>query len=85
MIVASLYLASFISRQLAAIYLADIFEIKDLSIAEKFISQAAFANTTVSAIHIENGQARSEDHTSPTFRIGGPGSVEINLGICSGF
>ncbi len=79
MIVASLYLASFISRQLAAIYLADIFEIKDLSIAEKFISQAAFANTAVGAIHIENGQVRSDDHKSPTFRIGGPGSVEINL------
>ncbi len=79
LIITALYLAYYISRQLAAIYLADIFEIKDLSIAERFIAQAAFASTSVGAIHIENGQVRSEDHKSPTFRIGGPGVVEINL------
>ncbi len=79
LILISVYIASFICQQLAAIYLADIFEIKDLSIAELFIGQAAFANKYVGAIHIEDGQVRSNDHKSPTFRIGGPGSVIINL------
>lgn len=79
LIIAGVYTAFFITKQLAAIYLADIFEIKDLSIAEIFVRQAAFANTATGAIHIENGQVKPEDHKSPTFRIGGPGSVQINL------
>lgn len=79
LIMSGIYLSGFVSRQLASIYLADVFEIKDLSIAEKFISQAAFANSYIGAIHIEDGQVRTEDHKSPSFRIGGPGIVQINL------
>ncbi len=68
-----------ISLHLATIYLADIFEIKELSIARKFISQAAFMIRSVGSVHIENGQVREEDFKSPIIRIGGPGKAEINV------
>jgi hypothetical protein len=75
----SLYMGYSIALQLAAIYLADIFDIKDLSISEKYLKQSAFSFPGYYQIHIEDAQVRSEDQKSPIYKIGGPGKILINL------
>ena len=75
----TIYIGYSIALQLASIYLADIFEIKDLSISEKYINQSAFSSPNYYQIHVEDAQVRQEDQKSPIFRIGGPGNVIINL------
>ncbi|MAT43241.1 MAG: hypothetical protein CL609_12950 [Anaerolineaceae bacterium] len=73
------FLGFMITLHLATVYLADIFEIKELSIARKFINEAAFATQSVGSIHIEKGEVREEDLKSPILRIGGPGKAEVNV------
>lgn len=75
----SIFMGYHIASNLASIYLADIFDIKDLAISEKYIKQSAFSFPVFYQIQIENAQVRSEDQISPIFRIGGPGKVLINL------
>jgi len=75
----SFFMGYHIAANLASIYLADIFDIKDITISEKYIKQSAFSFPVYYQIHIENAQVRSEDQTSPIYRIGGPGKVLINL------
>lgn len=75
----SIFMGYHIAANLASIYLADIFDIKDLTISEKYIKQSAFSFPVYYQINIENAQVRSEDQTSPIYRIGGPGKVLINL------
>jgi hypothetical protein len=79
LILAALFTGYFIALQVASIYVADIFELKDQSIAEEYIKQAAFANQGFLVIHIEDGVILAEDRKSPISRIGGPGHVQINL------
>jgi hypothetical protein len=69
----------YFALQVTSNYLADIFELKDPSIAQKYIKQAAFSSSAFNCIHIEDGMVRISDQNSPIFRIGGPGNVQINL------
>jgi hypothetical protein len=75
----SIFMGYHIAANLASIYLADIFDIKDITISERYVKQSAFSFPVYYQIHIENAQVRSEDQISPIYRIGGPGKVLINL------
>jgi len=63
----------------AANYLADIFELKDVSIAEGFIEEVAFGAGDES-ITINEGKVSEKDEASPIILIGGPGKIKVNLG-----
>ncbi len=71
-------LAYWAAFRLAAIYLDDIFELEDASIAARFIKQAAFSSI-YDRIAIQDGRVAPEDQNSPIARIGGPGLVRVNL------
>lgn len=75
----SIIMGYHVAVNVASIYLADIFDLKDITISEKYIKQSAFSFPVYYQIHIENAQVRLEDQSSPIFRIGGPGKVLINL------
>jgi hypothetical protein len=62
----------------AAIYLDDMFELKNVRIAEKFIRQSAFASQ-YGVIDIKDGEVALKDQKSPIFLIGGPGKVRVYL------
>ena len=68
-----------LALQFAAIFLDDIFELKDASIAEHFITRAAFTFPTFGIVHIENGDVRPSDRKSTIVKIGGPGRVRLSL------
>ena len=68
----------FIAIRLASRYLSDIFELKDYSIARKFIYQAAFASK-YEAITIKDGYVADKDKNSPIIKIGGPGKINVDL------
>jgi hypothetical protein len=71
-------LAFWIAFRVAAIYLDDIFELNDISIAERFILQAVFASN-YNTLHIKNGEVAPKDKNSAIFKIGGPGYVRVYL------
>lgn len=75
----AIYLGYTLAAQIASIYLADIFELKDITIASRYISQTAFSFPGFSQINIENAQVRPSDQSSPIVKIGGPGKVTVNL------
>ena len=79
LVMVTIFFSYLIAIQFASIYLADIFELKDLSISENYIKQSAFSSSGYYQIQIENAQVRTEDQKSPIFRIGGPGKVLVNL------
>ena len=64
--------------QLAARYLADIFELEDVRVARKFIRQAALASQ-YDTIRIRGGDVAPDDKESPIVLIGGPGHVIVEL------
>ena len=64
--------------RVAAIYLADIFELRDVRIAERFVRQSAFASQ-YDVIEIKQGEVSQKDQKSPIFLIGGPGKVRVYL------
>lgn len=67
-----------IAYRAAAIYLDDMFELKNVRIAEKFIRQSAFASQ-YGVIEIKDGEVTLKDQKSPIFLIGGPGKVRVYL------
>lgn len=67
-----------IALQSAAAYLADIFELQDISVAREFILQVALTGSHKS-IRIGNGEVAEKDRNSPVFLIGGPGKVVVEL------
>ncbi len=75
----ALGLPAWLALAFAGIFLDDIYELKDISVAQQFIIRAAFASTTISVIHIENGDVRVADQKSTIFKIGGPGAVLVGL------
>jgi len=79
LVMVTIYFGYLIAIQFASIYLADIFELKDQSISERYIKQSAFSSTGYYQIQIENAQVKTENQKSPIFRIGGPGKVLVNL------
>lgn len=74
-----LLLASFfIALQSAAIYLADIFELEDVSVARKFVNEVALSGSD-ETIRITQGDIFEEHRSSPNYLIGGPGKVVVDI------
>lgn len=63
---------------LAAIYLADIFELKQVRTAWRFIFHVALWGGSVK-IRVREGEMDTESEESPVYLIGGPGSVIVEL------
>jgi hypothetical protein len=73
------FLASFfIALQCAAAYLADIFELDDLSVARKFIWGVALSGSN-DKIRFSEGYIAEKNRQSPVYLIGGPGKVVVDL------
>jgi hypothetical protein len=68
----------FIALQSAAIYLADVFELEDVSVARSFVSAVALTGSDAT-IRIKHGEVAEEDLETPTYLIGGPGKVVVEL------
>lgn len=68
----------FIALQSAAIYLADVFELEDVSVARRFINSVALSGSDES-IRIRHGDIAEESRESPAYLIGGPGRVVVDL------
>ncbi len=68
----------FISLQSAAIYLADIFNLDDVSIARRHILEVALGGSD-ETIRISKGEISEEDRKSPNYLIGGPGKVIVDM------
>lgn len=73
-----LVLPFFIALKCASIYLADIFEIEDQSIARDFLTQVALTGSR-NSIRIGNGEVADAYRKSPIYLIGGPGQVVVEL------
>ena len=74
-----LYVIYATAKTKAATYLADIYELEDISIAENFIEEVAFGEGN-QKITINEGRVSEKDERSPIILIGGPGKVKVNLG-----
>ncbi|HSG42638.1 MAG TPA: hypothetical protein VLA72_05740 [Anaerolineales bacterium] len=73
------FLASFfIALQSAAIYLADVFELDDVSVARQFINAVALSGSN-QTIRIKHGEIADEHLETPAYLIGGPGKVVVEL------
>ena len=68
----------FIALQCAALYLADIFELEHVSVARKFIRAVALSGSEAT-IQVSQGEVTEESRETPTFLIGGPGKVIVDL------
>ena len=68
----------FIALQAAALYLADIFELEHVTVARSFIWSVALSGSE-ETIRVSQGSISEEDRQSPTFLIGGPGKVIVDL------
>jgi len=68
----------FIAQHSAALYLADIFEISDISVARSFIMEVALSGSD-DTIRITKGDVLEEHRSSPNYLIGGPGKVLVDL------
>ena len=66
------------SLRISAGYMADVFELGDVRIAEKYILQAVFASS-YNSINIKDGRVAKAHLNSPIARIGGPGLVKVHL------
>jgi hypothetical protein len=70
--------AFWVAYRIAAIYLDDIFELKNIPLAGRFIRQTAFA-TQYDLIEIKDAKVAPEHRQSPIVLIGGPGMVRVYL------
>jgi hypothetical protein len=68
----------FIALQAAALYLADIFELEHVQIARGFIWSVALSGSE-ETIRVSQGGISEEAKHSPTYLIGGPGKVIVDL------
>ncbi|MCI0550967.1 MAG: hypothetical protein L0287_08425 [Anaerolineae bacterium] len=74
-----IFLASFfIALQSAAIYLADVFELEDVGVARKFVWGVALSGSN-EVIRVTQGDILDVHRETPTFLIGGPGIVVVDL------
>jgi hypothetical protein len=71
-------LVFWVAFRVAAVYLDDIFELRNVEIAERFIRQAVFASR-YDLIEIRDGQVAEYHKNSPIVQIGGPGNVRVYL------
>ncbi len=70
--------AFFIALHAAGLYLADIFELPDISVARRFIMEVALTGSD-DVIRITKGEIFDEHRSSPNYLIGGPGKVTVDL------
>ena len=68
----------FIALQCAALYLADVFELEHVSVARAYIWSVALSGSE-ETIRISQGDITEEGRESPTYLIGGPGKVIVDL------
>ena len=68
----------FIALQCAALYLADIFELEHISVARNFIWAVALSGSE-ETILVSHGNISEASRQSPTYLIGGPGQVIVEL------
>ena len=68
----------FIALQAASLYLADIFELEHVRIARGFIWSVALSGSE-ETIRVSQGGISEQARHSPTFLIGGPGKVIVDL------
>jgi len=68
----------FIAIHLAALYLADIFELEDVSVARSFVWEVALSGSD-GTIRITQGKVAEQHLESPNYLIGGPGKVMVDL------
>src|SRR5215203_1550775 len=68
----------FIALHLAALYLADIFELEDVAVARSFVWEVALTGSDDS-IRITHGGVSERHLESPNYLIGGPGKVIVDL------
>ena len=73
-----LWVAFFIAGRLSAVFLDDVFELKDIAIAKRFQQTAAFSGW-YEGLTLRDGSVAEENRKSPIFRIGGPGKVDVHL------
>jgi len=73
------FLASFfIALQSAAIYLSDVFELEDVSVARSFVWEVALSGSD-ETIRITQGDISDANRQSSNYLIGGPGKVVVDL------
>lgn len=68
----------FIALQCASLYLADIFELEHVRVARGFVWSVALSGSE-ETIRVSQGGISEEDKHSPTYLIGGPGKVIVDL------
>jgi hypothetical protein len=68
----------FIALHLAALYLADIFELEDVAVARSFVWEVALSGSD-DTIRITQGKVAEQYLESPNYLIGGPGKVIVDL------
>ena len=74
-----IFLASFfIALQSAAIYLADVFELEEVGVARQFVWSVALSGSN-QVIRVSQGDVADAFRETPTFLIGGPGLVVVDL------
>ena len=74
-----IFLASFfIALQSAAIYLSDVFELEDVSVARSFVWEVTLFGSD-EAIRVTQGDISEAHRESPNYLIGGPGVVVVDL------
>ncbi|MBI1793940.1 MAG: hypothetical protein HYR70_07090 [Chloroflexi bacterium] len=73
-----LLIPALIAINMAGNYLADIFNLKKISVAWKFIGELSLGGAN-EVLHIRDGKVAEEDKESPILLIGGPGRVEVEF------
>jgi len=73
------FLPAWLAKEIAAIYLMDIFELPKTAISRRFISRAAFASARMDRLVINSEKLSRKDADSPAIRIGGPCNVQVNV------
>jgi len=73
-----LFAPFFIALHLAALYLADIFELEDVAVARSFVREVALSGSD-ETIRISQGTIANQHRESPNYLIGGPGKVIVEL------
>lgn len=68
----------FIALQTASLYLRDIFELEHVSVARGFVWSVALLGSE-ETIRISQGEISEDSRERPTFLIGGPGKVIVEL------
>ena len=68
----------FIALHLAALYLADIFELEDVAVARSFVWEVALTGSE-ETIRITQGKVAEKHLESPNYLIGGPGKIMVDL------